>query len=147
MTIEERAAQAAQYKATGACNCTQAVIKVFEDKISTDEKELMELTAGFAAGMGSLESTCGALIGAVMTAGVLTEGKGTPRFSREILQKFSEKSGATICMCAKRGTGTGRDAGGSVRCFEKIIKYRILSVCEIADAFSYIKMKNIMQIS
>ena len=49
MTIEERAAQAAQYKATGACNCTQAVIKVFEDKISTDEKELMELTAGFAA--------------------------------------------------------------------------------------------------
>ena len=31
MTIEERAAQAAQYKATGACNCTQAVIKVFED--------------------------------------------------------------------------------------------------------------------
>ena len=51
MTIEERAAQAAQYKATGACNCTQAVIKVFEDKISTDEKELMELTAGFAAGM------------------------------------------------------------------------------------------------
>ena len=39
MTIEERAAQAAQYKATGACNCTQAVIKVFEDKISTDEKD------------------------------------------------------------------------------------------------------------
>ena len=126
MTIEERAAQAAQYKATGACNCTQAVIKVFEDKISTDEKELMELTAGFAAGMGSLESTCGALIGAVMTAGVQTEGKGTPRFSREILQKFSEKSGATICkelkgaetgkvLCEKRGTGTGRDAGGSVR--------------------------------
>ena len=163
MTIEERAAQAAQYKATGACNCTQAVIKVFEDKISTDEKELMELTAGFAAGMGSLESTCGALIGAVMTAGVLTEGKGTPRFSREILQKFSEKSGATICKELK-GAETGKvlcecpecvrnavlalgDAGGSVRCFEKIIKYRILSVCEIADAFSYIKMKNIMQIS
>ena len=102
MTIEERAAQAAQYKATGACNCTQAVIKVFEDKISTDEKELMELTAGFAAGMGSLESTCGALIGAV-----LTEGKGTPRFSREILQKFSEKSGATICKELK-GAETGK---------------------------------------
>lgn len=107
MTIEERAAQAAQYKETGACNCTQAVIKVFEDKISTDEKELMELTAGFVAGMGSLESTCGALIGAVMTAGVLTEGKGTPRFSREILQKFSEKSGATICKELK-GAGTGK---------------------------------------
>ena len=61
MTIEERAAQAAQYKATGA----------------------------------------------VMTAGVLTEGKGTPRFSREILQKFSEKSGATICKELK-GAETGK---------------------------------------
>ena len=104
MTIEERAAQAAQYKATGACNCTQAVIKVFDEIFM---KELMELTAGFAAGMGSLESTCGALIGAVMTAGVLTEGKGTPRFTREILQKFSEKSGATICKELK-GAETGK---------------------------------------
>ena len=95
MTIEERAAQAAQYKATGACNCTQAVIKVFEDKISTDEKELMELTAGFAAGMGSLESTCGALIGAVMTAGVLTEGSGAT-ICKEL--KGAE-TGKVLCEC------------------------------------------------
>ena len=87
MTIEERAAQAAQYKAAGACNCTQAVIKVFEDKISTDEKELMELTAGFAAGMGSLESTCGALIGAVMTAG----GLKTKIFQRNLAEIFRKK--------------------------------------------------------
>lgn len=92
MTIEERAAQAAQYKATGACNCTQAVIKVFEDKISTDEKELMELTAGFAAGMGSLESTCGALIGAVMTAGVLTEGKAHQDFPEKSCRNFPKKA-------------------------------------------------------
>lgn len=106
MTIEERAAQAAQYKATGACNCTQAVIKVFEDKISTDEKELMELTAGFAAGMGSLESTCGALIGAIVVAGDLTEGKGTPRYSREILSDFQQRCGGTICKDLK-GMETG----------------------------------------
>ena len=91
MTIEERAAQAAQYKATGACNCTQAVIKVFEDKISTDEKELMELTAGFAAGMGSLESTCGALIGAVMTAGVLGRKRNTKIFQRNLAEIFRKK--------------------------------------------------------
>ena len=42
-----------------------------------------------------------------LTAGVLTEGKGTPRFSREILQKFSEKSGATICKELK-GAETGK---------------------------------------
>ena len=33
MNIEERAAQAAAWKATGQCNCAQAVMKVFEDKL------------------------------------------------------------------------------------------------------------------
>ena len=34
MSIEERAAAAAELKATGKCNCTQSVVKVFEDKLS-----------------------------------------------------------------------------------------------------------------
>ena len=77
MTIEERAAKAADLKTAGACNCSQAVVKVFEDKLSLDDETLMKLTAGYAAGMGCLEATCGALIGAVMTAGILTAGAGT----------------------------------------------------------------------
>lgn len=36
MTMEERAAQAAEWKATGQCNCTQSVLKVFEDKLPVD---------------------------------------------------------------------------------------------------------------
>lgn len=103
MTIEERAAKAADLKAAGACNCSQAVVKVFEDKLSLDDETLMKLTAGYAAGMGS----CGALIGAVMTAGVLTDGAGTPRYSKEILAKFQQKCGATICRELK-GVGTGK---------------------------------------
>ena len=51
MTIEERAAKAADLKAAGACNCSQAVVKVFEDKLSLDDETLMKLTAGYAAGM------------------------------------------------------------------------------------------------
>ena len=61
MTIEERAAKAADLKTAGACNCSQAVVKVFEDKLSLDGETLMKLTAGYAAGMGCLEATCGAL--------------------------------------------------------------------------------------
>ena len=49
MTIEERAAKAADLKAAGACNCSQAVVKVFEDKIPLDDETLMKLTAGYAA--------------------------------------------------------------------------------------------------
>lgn len=107
MSIEERAAVAAELKATGKCNCAQAVVKVFEDKLHIDDETLMKLTAGYAAGMGCMESTCGALIGAVMVAGILTDGKGTPRVSKELVQKFECKCGATICKDLK-GIETGK---------------------------------------
>jgi C_GCAxxG_C_C family probable redox protein len=101
MNIGERAAQAAAWKATGQCNCAQAVLKAFEDKLPVDADTLMKLGAGYAAGMGCMESTCGALIGAVMVAGIVTDGKGTPRISKELLQNFQEKCGATICKDLK----------------------------------------------
>ena len=74
MSIEERAAAAAELKATGKCNCTQSVVKMFEDKLPLDDETLMKLTAGYAAGMGCMESTSGALSRAVMVAGILTYG-------------------------------------------------------------------------
>lgn len=106
MNIEERAAQAAAWKAAGQYNCAQAVMKAFEDKIPVDADTLMKLGAGYAAGMGCMESTCGALIGAVMVAGIVTDGKGTPRISKELLQSFQEKYGATLCKDLK-GVETG----------------------------------------
>ncbi len=106
MTIKERAATAAELKATGKCNCTQSVLKVFEDKLPVEDETLMKLAAGYAAGMGCMESTCGALIAAVMVTGILTEGKGTPMFAKEILKEFDHACGATICKELK-GIETG----------------------------------------
>ena len=54
MNIEERAAQAAAWKAAGQCNCAQAVLKAFEDKLPVDADTLMKLGAGYAAGMGCM---------------------------------------------------------------------------------------------
>lgn len=106
-SIEERAAAAYELKAIGKCNCSQSVVKVLQDELPVGEDTLMKLTAGYAAGMGCMESTCGALIGAVMVAGILTDGKATPRISKELLQKFEAKCGATICKDLK-GVGTGK---------------------------------------
>ena len=53
MNIEERAAQAAAWKAAGECNCAQAVLKAFEDKLPVDADTLMKLGAGYAAGMAA----------------------------------------------------------------------------------------------
>ena len=45
MNIEERAAQAAAWKAAGQCNCAQAVLKAFEDKLPVDADTLMAFIA------------------------------------------------------------------------------------------------------
>jgi C_GCAxxG_C_C family probable redox protein len=107
MTIEERAEAAAQLKLTGQCNCCQAVAKAFSDTVDVREEDLLKMAAGFAGGMGCMEATCGALIGANMILGLRTEGMGTVRQSRELLAKFREKSGAVACKDLK-GVGTGK---------------------------------------
>lgn len=126
MNVEERAAAAAGLKASGKCNCTQAVVKVFEDKLPIDEETLMKLTAGYAAGMGCMESTCGALIGAVMVAGILTDGKGTPRISKELVQNFEHKCGATICKELK-----GIETGKVLRPCPECVRNAVLALGEV----------------
>ena len=107
MTTDERAEKAASYKTSGQCNCCQAVTKAFADTVAVDEETLRAIFSGFMAGMGCMEATCGALIGANMIAGLRTAGNGTAKVSRELLAKFKEKSGATICRELK-GVGTGK---------------------------------------
>lgn len=126
MTIEERANQAAQWKATGIYNCAQAVTQAFADQIPVEAETLKKLGAGYAAGMGCMESTCGALIGAVMVAGVVTNGKGTPRISKELLQSFQEKCGATICKDLK-GVETGAPLCPCPEC----VRNAVLALAEV----------------
>lgn len=105
MTIEERAARAVELKA--GCNCAQAVVLSYADKLPFEEETLKKLAAGYGGGMGCMEGTCGALVGAVMVAGMLTDGQGTGRYAREILLGFRERCGATICKDLK-GVETGK---------------------------------------
>ena len=106
MTIKERQDYAATLKRE--MNCCQAVVRAFADTIPLDETTLMSLSAGFGAGMGTMEGTCGALVGAIIVAGLRTGGNGTVALSRKILPRFKELcGGATICRDLK-GIETGK---------------------------------------
>lgn len=105
MNKEECIEKAVFYKRNGF-NCTQAVIKALCEYCGKSADELVMATSGFAGGMGCMESTCGALIGANLMAGLITEGKGTLRCAREMVLSFAEKCGATICKDLK-GANTG----------------------------------------
>ena len=106
MSKEERAEQAAQLKAIGMCNCCQAVLMSLADQCGLSPEQLMTLGSGYAVGMGNMEATCGALIGAVMAAGLKLQGQGTLRFARQLSDQFRKSCGATICKELK-GKETG----------------------------------------
>ena len=101
MNTEKRAAYAEELKRSGICNCAQAVALALADQTAIGETALKQATAGFCAGMGTLEATCGALIGAGIVAGLATGGVGTLRITRMLLTRFKETCGATACRDLK----------------------------------------------
>lgn len=105
MTTTERQEYAARLKRE--MNCCQAVVRAFADTLPLDEATLSGIASGFGSGMGTMEGSCGALVGAVMVAGLRSNGVGTAALSRKILPRFKELCGATICRELK-GIGTGK---------------------------------------
>ena len=97
-------------------NCCQAVACAFCEEIGIDEQILFKIGEGFGLGMGGMEGTCGALSGAIMLAGLKNSDGNidapatkadTYKLSKELLLKFREKTGSTVCKELK-GVETGK---------------------------------------
>ena len=123
MTTAERQDYAAKLKRE--MNCCQAVVRAFADTVSLDEATLTSLAAGFGSGMGTMEGSCGALVGAVMVAGLRTGGSGTRALARRILPRFRELCGATICRELK-----GVDTGKPLCSCEDCVRNAVLAAAE-----------------
>ena len=106
MTMKERMDYAALRKKE--MNCCQAVLVAFGAELGRSEEELMRLGLGFGSGMGTMEGTCGALVGAIMVSSFLSKKGASMAASRTIFPRFKELCGdATICRDLK-GIGTGK---------------------------------------
>lgn len=97
-------------------NCAQAVACAFSEEIGVDETTLFKACEGFGLGMGCMECTCGALSGAITLAGFQnsdgnTGDPGTKastyQLSKQLVSRFKEKTGSTICKELK-GVETGK---------------------------------------
>jgi C_GCAxxG_C_C family probable redox protein len=104
MTLEERAQKAVDMKTSGMYNCAQSVTVALADQTDLTEEQLRQISAGFCAGMGNMEATCGALIGAGMVAGLKTQGQGTLSKTRQIQEGFCNRCGAIKCKDLKTVT-------------------------------------------
>lgn len=118
-------------------NCCQAVVCSYCDLFGVDEDTAFKAAEGFGAGMGGMQSTCGAVSGAIMLAGFKnSQGTGntatkveTYQMSKEIQRRFEEKNGSSICKELK-GIGTGKVLRSCPGCIEdaaKIVEEVLLS--------------------
>ena len=97
-------------------NCAQAVACSFCKELGVDEEILFTAGEGFGLGMGGMQCTCGAVSGAVLAAGFKNSDRNpqapatkaeTYKLSKELLQKFVEKTGSSVCKELK-GVETGK---------------------------------------
>lgn len=114
-------------------NCAQAVACTFAEEIGVDEKMLFRALEGFGLGMGGMQGTCGALSGAILLAGLKNSDGNlenpatkadTYRLSKEMLRRFSEKTGSSVCKELK-GVGTGNvlcSCPDCIRCGVEVVE-------------------------
>ena len=105
MDFEERANKAVELKHAHGCNCCQAVVMALADQTNLKVDDLVNMAGSFGLGMGNMEATCGALIGAGMILGLVTNGNRAA--ARALNETFKQKCGAITCEDLK-GRFTGK---------------------------------------
>lgn len=105
MDIQQKADFAVQYKQQHGVNCCQAVLRALSDEVELTEEQLINIGSQFGLGMGNMEATCGALIGAGIIAGLTTNGDRTK--ARQLNETFKGMCGAITCEDLK-GRFTGK---------------------------------------
>ena len=105
--METRKRIAAEKLSCGTHNCAQAVISTYADLIGSGEATARNLGNAFGAGMGTMEGTCGAVVGAGVVLGLATKDRMAARKGmRQVMTQFMQRNGATQCKLLK-GVGTG----------------------------------------
>ncbi|MBO4663472.1 MAG: C_GCAxxG_C_C family protein [Bacteroidaceae bacterium] len=99
---------AAEMKRCGSHNCAQAVMCTYCDYTGLDAETIKNVGNSFAAGMGNMEGTCGAIVGAGVVLGLATKDKAkSVKGMKYIMEEFQKRNGSTQCKCLK-GVGTGK---------------------------------------
>ena len=147
--METRKQIAAEKKRCNSHNCAQAILHTYADIAGISEDEAMNIAGAFGGGMGNMEGTCGALVGAGLVLGLVNkdkaaiereEGKAcfdspereqarlkakvkSMKQMRQIMTKFQERNGATQCKLLKGRSSESHQAclnGRVVTDFDKV---------------------------
>ena len=92
MTKEERMDKARALHKQG-CNCCQAVVMAWADKLPIDGKSAMDVAAPFGRGLSGCREVCGCVSGMAMVCGLT----GHTADVRPLIEKFREDNGDIVC--------------------------------------------------
>ena len=96
--MESRINEAVERKRSGKFNCAQAVACTYCDAAGLDVETMRNLTNAFGSGMGSMEGTCGALVGAGVVLGMVRGDRmASMRDMKAIVTRFRERNGSVTC--------------------------------------------------
>ena len=105
--MSKRIEQAVDNKRSGRCNCAQAVAMAYADIIGLDLDTVEALASAYGTGFGTMDGTCGALVGAGMIIGGAKRDRMASRaVLARIMKEFKAQAGSTVCRTLK-GLDTG----------------------------------------
>ena len=92
MDKEERTEKARQLHKQG-CNCCQAVVMAYADKLPIKPEDAMNVAAPFGRGLAGTREVCGCVSGMAMVCGLT----GHTADVRTLIEKFREENGDIVC--------------------------------------------------
>jgi len=99
--------EARRRKASGQYNCAQAVACTFAPAVGADPETVRAMAHAFGTGMGCMEGTCGAIVGAGLILGLHHGDRARAmQAMKRVVTAFDRRNGATVCRKLK-GIDTG----------------------------------------
>lgn len=115
-TIEQRVAKARELHARG-CNCCQAVVMAYADKLPVDAATAMKMAAPFGRGLSGLHETCGCVSGMALVCG-LTDNN---MMVKGLANQFRQENGDINCARLLQSQGAGHSCNGLVACAARLL--------------------------
>lgn len=75
------------------CNCCQAVVMAWADRLPIDKDAAMNVAAPFGRGLAGTREVCGCVSGMAMVCGL----SGHTADARPLIEKFRESNGDIVC--------------------------------------------------
>lgn len=114
--VEMRVARARELHEKG-CNCCQAVVLAFADKLPVDEAAASKMAAPFGRGLSGMRETCGCVSGMAMVCGLTDNAM----MVKGLASQFKAEQDSLNCAQLLQNQGSGHSCNDLVACASRLL--------------------------